>query len=155
MTYYSEKLYPGTGVLLAVAAVSGIMGLVFLPFSQTAALVAFLVLAIAAPALVWFVSPRIKIAKSGTGPSGIQLFCNRAHIDLAHLGEVNDLDEEAVRTKLPEWSTGQHFTLYSPWVKTAVEIKNIDDADPIESWILYTRQPDRLMSVLRKHTPSR
>ncbi|WP_164719733.1 DUF3093 family protein [Flaviflexus ciconiae] len=99
--------------------------------------------------------PKVRIVQAGNGPTGIELQCGRAHIDLAHLGEAYVLDEDGMHERLGVESSGRDFVCYSPWVKTGVVIDNIDDADPIESWVICSRRPDRLVESLKTHTPSR
>lgn len=155
VTYFLEKLTPKASVLISAAVIAGMLGLLGLPFSLTATYIAIVALAIIVPFVLWAMSPKVRIVQAGNGPNGIELQCGRAHIDLAHLGEAYVLDEDGMHERLGVESSGRDFVCYSPWVKTGVVIDNIDDADPIESWVICSRRPDRLVESLKTHTPSR
>lgn len=155
MTYYSEKLTPKASVLISAAVLCGMFGLLGLPFSQLVTLVAVITLAIVGPLVMWAMAPKVSITKSGAGPSGVELHCGRAHIDLAYLGEARALDEDGLHKLLGVESSGRDFVCYSPWIKTGVAIDNTDDSDPIATWVVCSRHPGRLIDSLKKHTPSR
>lgn len=155
MTTYTERLTPKPAVLIGAAVFGATLGLLGLAFSMGATLAAIIILGLSLPIALWALSPVVRVAKAGSGPTGIELQCGRAHIDLAHLGNAEILSEEDLHDRIGLKSSGRDFVCFSPWVKTGVAIENIDETDPISTWVVCSRHPDRLSDALKKHTPSR
>lgn len=155
VTTYTERLTPKPAVLIAAAVFGVTLGLLGLAFSMAATLAAIIIVGLSLPIALWALSPVVRVTEAGSGPTGIELQCGRAHIDLAHLGDTEILSEEDLHDRIGLKSSGRDFVCFSPWVKTGVAIENIDETDPISTWVVCSRHPDRLSDALKKHTPSR
>lgn len=155
VTTYTERLTPKPAVLIAAAIFGATLGMLGLAFSIEATLVAILALGISLPAILWALAPVVRVKQAGDGPTGVELQCGRAHIDLAHLGDTEILSEDDLHDRIGLKSSGRDFVCFSPWVKTGVAVENVDETDPISTWVVCTRHPGRLAEVLKKHTPSR
>ena len=152
---YSEKLTPKASVIVSAGIFGATISLLGIAFSLEATLIAMIILALGLPALLWGMSPTVRVVAAGDGPSGIELRCGRAHIDLAYLGDAKILSEAELHDRMGIKASGRDFVCYSPWVKTALAIDNVDETDPISTWLVCTRHPGRLADVLTTHTPSR
>lgn len=142
-------------MLAGAAAFGATVGMLGLAFSSTATVIAMLILAIGMPATLWAMSPVVRVCRGGGGPTGIELRCGRAHIDLGYLGHAEILSEQDLRDRIGIDSSGRDFICFSPWVKTAVAIDNVDETDPIATWVVCTRHPERFAQALKKRTPNK
>lgn len=155
MTDYSERLTPKGTVLLGAGTFGATLGLLGLAFSLPATLAAIVVLGIGIPLALWALSPVVRVTHAGDGPTGVELQCGRAHIDLAHLGSARTLSPSELHDRIGIDSSTRDFVCFSPWVKSGVIVENIDETDPIAAWVICSRNPDRLVDSLTRRTPSR
>lgn len=143
---YRERLSPSLRLLATVALAGPMVSLIFVPVGSTAALIAgALVSALLVAALV-AATPVVAV-------SGSTLFAGRAHIDARYLGEPVALtgdDARAARgTALP--ARGWH--LIRGGIDGVVVVPVVDPDDPVESWTISTRTPDRLAAAIRAARP--
>jgi hypothetical protein len=89
----------------------------------------------------WVGSSRIEV-RDGT------LYAGPAHIELAHLGQVDALDKEATRRVHGPEADARAFLHTRPYLTRAVRIKIEDPADPTPYWLVSTRHPRRLATAL-------
>lgn len=87
-------------------------------------------------------SPKIRVSE------GI-LYAGRAHIPLAHLGEITVLEGEQLRQMLGPKANAQAYTLVRGWIHKGVMIENTDPKDPTPYWLLTTRAPHALTRAIR------
>jgi predicted RNA methylase len=76
------------------------------------------------------------------------LTAGRARIERAHLGAVEPLTGEAARRARGVECDARAYLLLRPYVPHAVRVEITDPADPAPYWLIATRHPDRLASVL-------
>lgn len=150
MKHYSERLHPGIWPLVAAAGLGGAFGLIAVPFSVTAAIIITIILAVATPLVLWFSSPLITVRDGGDGPLGTELTFSHAHIDLGWLGSPAILSETDLHNRLGIESSDHDFVGHSPFVKTAISLDNKDPDDAIDTWIVTTRAPEKLASVIQE-----
>nr|WP_277814763.1 DUF3093 family protein [Flaviflexus huanghaiensis] len=146
---------PKGTVLLGAGVFGATVGLLGLAFSLTATLIAIAVLGIGIPLVLWALSPVVRVTEAGAGPTGVELRCGSAHIDLAYLGEAKTLSESEFHARIGIEASERDFVCFSPWVHTAVAVQNTDETDPIANWVVCSRHPERLIDALRRRTPSR
>lgn len=72
----------------------------------------------------------------------------RAHIPLAHLGEVTALDREGVRRQAGVDADARAYLLLRPYLKRGIRVDVVDPADPTPYWLVSCRHPDALASAL-------
>lgn len=140
---YRERLSPSLWLLVTVALAGPMVSLVFIPLASGtfaliigAAVSALLVIALVAAA------PLVAV-------DGDVLRAGRAHIACGHLGEPVALTgEEARRARGPALpARGWH--LIRGGIDGVVVVPNLDVDDPIDTWTISTRTPDRLAAAIR------
>lgn len=134
-TLFKERMHPGL-FTCAVAAIFGAMlGVILVPVSEVLGLVTSAVCALAAPALLWFLSPTVAI-------SGTTVSAGKAHIDVSYLGEPRVLDADQLKDTLGPNIRPHDFRVVRGWVPTGIEVPVTDPQDPTPAWILSLRNPE-------------
>lgn len=82
------------------------------------------------------------------------LHAGKAHIDLAHIGEVESLDPEETRRVAGVDADARAHLLLRPYLKRAVKVHLTDPDDPAPYWLLHTRHPDELAAALTSASAS-
>lgn len=139
--HYRERLTPSLWLLVSAAVVGPMVAFTLVPFGSAVALVIGITVAVLV--LVAFVSLSPAIAVH----DGV-LRAGRAHIDVRWLGDAVALTEEDARQargpKLP--ARGWH--LIRPGIDGVVIVQNTDPDDPVTTWTLSSRTPDRLAAAI-------
>lgn len=140
---YRERLTPSLKFIVGAGIIAPMVSLVFVRFDATAALIIGL---LSAALLIWVLlstAPRVRVENG-------ELIAGRAHIDVTLLGEPQVLTgEEAARAR----GTGldpRGWYLIRGGIDGIVLVENIDPADPVTSWTVSTRTPDRLAAAIRR-----
>jgi len=81
------------------------------------------------------------------------LTAGRAHIPLAHVGDVVPLDADDTRRLAGREADARAYLLLRPYLRRAVRIGIDDPADPTPYWLVSTRRPERLAAALRRTGP--
>ena len=81
------------------------------------------------------------------------LTAGRAHIPLAHVGDVVPLDADDTRRLAGREADARAYLLLRPYLRRAVRIRIDDPADPTPYWLVSTRRPERLAAALRRTGP--
>lgn len=138
---YRERLTPSLWLLVAAAVVGPMVALVFVPVGSAPALVLGALVAAALVSALVLVSPVVAV-------EGTVLHAGRARIDARWLGDAVALvgaeAREARGTGLP--ADGWH--LIRGGIDGLVVVRNVDPADPVTSWTISTRTPDRLVAAI-------
>ena len=139
---YRERLSPSLWLLVTVALAGPMVSLIFVPIGSSVALVA----GAAVSALLVIASIALTPVVSVTGSV---LRAGRAHIDVRFLGEPIALtDADAQRARGPGLpARGWH--LIRGGIDGLVVVPNTDEADPVDSWAISSRTPDRLAAAIR------
>lgn len=139
---YRERLSPSLRLLATVALAGPMVSLIFVPVGSTVALIT----GGAVSALLVFGAIAVTPVVSVTGSV---LRAGRAHIDARFLGEPVALaGDEARAARGPELpARGWH--LIRGGIDGVVVVPNTDEADPVDSWTISTRTPDRLAAAIR------
>jgi hypothetical protein len=138
---YRERLTPSLWALVAAAVVAPMAALVFAPFDATVALVIGVIVGVAAVTLLIMLSPLIAV---GDG----MLRAGRAHIDVSLLGEPVPLTAEAARTARGPGLDPRGWHLIRGGIDGLVVVSNIDPDDPVPTWTISSRTPDRLAAAI-------
>ncbi|MFS0852018.1 DUF3093 domain-containing protein [Microbacterium sp. 179-I 3D4 NHS] len=141
-TRYRERLSPSLWLLVTVALAGPMVALIFVPVGATFALLSGAVVSALVVALVVASAPVISVE------DGV-LRAGRAHIEVRHLGDPVALTgEEAARGRGPGLpARGWH--LIRGGIDGLVVVPNEDPADPVPSWTISSRTPDRLAAAIR------
>lgn len=143
VTRYRERITPSLAILVATLLVGPMVALSFLRVDSALALV----LGIGATAAVILaaivLSPVVRV-------EGTMLHAGRARIDARWLGEpVPHSGADAARVR----GTGldaRGWHLIRAGVDGAVVVPITDPADPVTTWTISTRTPDRLVFALQQ-----
>ena len=140
---YRERLTPSLKFIVGAAIVAPMAALVFVRFNQTAALA----IGVAAAALlIWILlgsAPRVRVENG-------ELHAGRAHIDVNLLGEPEILTGEEAATARGTGLDPRGWYLIRGGIDGIVLVKNIDAADPVTTWTISSRTPDRLAAAIRR-----
>ena len=150
---YRERLTPPLWAFIAAAMVAPMGALVFAPLNSTVALVAGCAIAIAIIALLVVTSPVIEV-KDGW------LHAGRARIDTRHLGMPVEFRGDEARQQRGPRLDPRSWHLIRGGIDGLVLVPLQDPDDPVPSWVISSRTPDRLRSALRtagvrQRTPGR
>ncbi|MFT4260165.1 DUF3093 domain-containing protein [Microbacterium sp.] len=138
---YRERLSPSLRLLAAVALMGPMVSLVFVPVGSTFALIIGGTVSAALVALFIWLAPVVSV-------EGSVLRAGRARIDTRHLGApvalTGDEAKQARGPSLP--ARGWH--LIRGGIDGLVVIPNIDADDPVTTWTISSRTPDRLCAAI-------
>jgi len=141
-TRYRERLSPSLWLLVTAAVAAPMLALTFTPLGSLPALLIGAAAALLIIAALIASSPRIRI-------DGTVLRAGRAHIDARWLGEVEEFTGEAARTARGSALPANGWHLIRGGIDGIVVVQNIDPDDPVTSWTISTRTPDRLGAAIR------
>ncbi|MFD5214926.1 DUF3093 family protein [Microbacterium sp. NPDC058345] len=139
---YRERLTPSLWMLVTIALAGPMAALAFIPVGATAALVIGALLSLLLVTLSILASPTVRVA-------GTTLHAGRAHIDAAWLGEPQPFSGEAARAKRTREIARDGWHLIRGGIDGLVIVPIIDPDDPVNSWTVSTRTPDRLVAAIR------
>ncbi|WP_345750159.1 DUF3093 domain-containing protein [Microbacterium rhizophilus] len=139
---YRERLSPSLWILGGAAVVAPMAALVFVQYDRTLSLAIGLVVGVLVVAALILSSPVIEV-------SGGDLRAGRAHIDVALLGEPVALMDEDARTARGPGLDSRGWHLIRGGVVGIVVLPDLDPDDPVSSWTLSSRTPDRLAAAVR------
>ena len=138
---YRERLTPSLPFFVAITLTGPMVALSFLPVDAALGAALGVAAIIAITAITVLLSPVVSI-------EGTVLRAGRAHIDVRWLGEpAAYTGEDAARVRGPELDArGWH--LIRGGLSGVVVTPNTDPADPVRSWTISTRTPDRLAAAI-------
>jgi hypothetical protein len=139
---YRERLAPGLPLLVTVALAGPMVSLIFVPVGATVALVVGA--AVSALLVAGFIvaTPVVSVEES-------TLRAGRAHIDVRFLGEPVALTGDDARQARGPGLPARGWHLIRGGIDGIVVVPNTDQDDPVESWTISTRTPDRLAAAIR------
>jgi hypothetical protein len=140
---YRERLTPSLKFIVGAGIIAPMVSFVFVRFDATAALV---IGVLAAALLVWILlgtAPRVRVENG-------ELVAGRAHIDVAHLGRPQVLTGDEAALARGTGLDPRGWYLIRGGIDGIVIVENIDPADPVTTWTVSTRSPDRLAAAIRR-----
>lgn len=140
---YRERLSPSLWMLVTAAVAAPMLILTFTPLGSLPALLIGVAVAIALIAALIIGSPGVRV-------EGTVLHAGRAHIDARWLGAVDEFTGEAARTARGSALPARGWHLIRGGIDGIVVVENIDPDDPVTSWTISTRTPDRLAAAIRR-----
>ena len=142
-TEYRERLTPSLWILVSAAVVGPMAALVLAPLDPTLALVVgALVGALFIVALV-LLSPVVEV-------SGGVLRAGRARIELEWVGDPTPLTAEDARQARGPGLARASWLLIRGGIDGLVVVPLEDPDDPVVSWVISTRTPDRLAAAIER-----
>lgn len=140
---YRERLTPSLWTFVAAAVVAPMAALVFAPLNSVVALSVGVLVAVGVIALLIALSPVIEIEST-------RLRAGRAHIDVRFLGEPSQHVGEDARAQRGPGLDSRSWHLIRGGIDGIVVVPLEDPDDPVPSWVISTRTPDRLAAALRR-----
>ncbi|WP_298036415.1 DUF3093 domain-containing protein [uncultured Microbacterium sp.] len=139
---YRERLSPSLWLLVTAALAGPMITLTFTPLGSFPALLIGIGAAVLIVALLIITSARIRV-------EGTVLHAGRAHIDARWLGEVTEFTGDAARQARGPGLPARGWNLIRGGIDGLVRVENTDPDDPVTSWSISTRTPDRLAAAIR------
>ena len=139
---YRERLTPSLWMLVTIALAGPMVSLVFVPVGADIALILGAAVSLILVALSIALSPTLRVA-------GTVLHAGRAHIDARWLGEPEEFTGEQARNRRTRDIARDGWNLLRGGVDGLVVVPLTDPADPMRSWTISTRTPDRLAAAIR------
>ena len=139
---YRERLSPSLWLLVTAAVVAPMVTLTFTPLGSLLALFIGAGAAVVLIASLIAASPSVRVA-------GTVLQAGRAHIDARWLGDVVAVSGDAARAARGPAIAGRGWHLIRGGIDGLVIVENIDPDDPVTSWTISTRTPDRLAAAIQ------
>ncbi|QTV79731.1 DUF3093 domain-containing protein [Microbacterium sp. NIBRBAC000506063] len=140
---YRERLTPSLPFFVAIALAGPMVSLSFLPVGSVLALVLGLLATLAVLIAAVLASPVVSV-------EGSVLRAGRAHIDARWLGEPQGFTGDEAANVRGAGLDARGWHLIRGGVDGAVVVPNIDPADPVPSWTISTRTPDRLVAAISR-----
>lgn len=141
---YRERLSPSLRLLATVALAGPMVSLIFIPLgSATVALI------IGAAVSALLVVGLVAAAPVVSVENGV-LRAGRAHIETRHLGEPVALTGDAARQARGPGLPARGWHLIRGGIDGVVAVPNIDQDDPVDTWTISSRTPDRLAAAIAR-----
>jgi hypothetical protein len=140
-TRYRERLSPSLWLLVTVALAGPMVALIFVPIGSTVALIVGA--AVSAVLVVAFIALAPVVSVDGD-----VLRAGRAHIEVQHLGTPRALSAEEARQARGPDLPARGWHLIRGGVDGVVVVPNDDPDDPVDTWTISTRTPDRLAAAI-------
>jgi hypothetical protein len=115
---------------------------VWAALGNSAALISFLVLS----ALVVLIAVRTRLMIQ---VSESELLVGRAHIDLKYIGEVTELDSQAMRKLRTRDADPMAFLGIRFWSSTGVKVEITDNRDETPYWLITSIKANQLAQALK------
>ncbi|WP_309064322.1 DUF3093 family protein [Microbacterium sp.] len=139
---YRERLTPSLWMLVAIAVAGPMAALVFVPVGSTIALLVGVGVSSVLVAAAVVLSPAVRV-------TGTVLHAGRAHIDARWLGDPQPYTGEEARDRRTRDIARDGWHLIRGGVDGLVVVPITDPADPVRSWTISSRTPDRLSAAIR------
>lgn len=138
---YRERLWPSPGLLIALLLLLPAVYMVITPISRAMALpLAIIVYVVISGSLV-LMSPTVQV-------SGGVLSAGSARIPASALGEIELLDDAALRRTIGPGADARAYLLVRGFIHRGLRIEVIDANDPTPYWVLTSRKPQRFAAAL-------
>ena len=139
---YRERVRPNLGTFIAVATLLPAVTLVSEPFDYRIGIAVGLVLVLSIWSTLYFLAPVIQVGSSF-------LEVGRAKIPRNLLGNIEEIRKDKIFSERgPNLNPGA-YKVFQGTVKTALKIAVNDPNDPTPYWIISTRKPAQLATLLK------
>lgn len=138
---YRERLTPSLWTLVAAAMLGPMVALTLGRFDSTVALVGGAVVGIAVVVLLIALSPVVEVREG-------ELRAGRAHIPVEWLGEPVALTGPEARDARGPKLDPRAWMLLRGGIDGVLSVSNTDPDDPVPSWLISSRTPDRLAAAI-------
>lgn len=147
-TTFVERLWPSFTFFIALLLIIPALTVLFTPFSLESGIIAGVISYVAVSALFVIAARKVKVQDG-------KLIAGRAAIDVQHLGTIEVLDDQELKVAIGRTLDARAYLWITGWVKSGVRIEITDPADPTPYWVVSTRRPKELSTVIRNAQASR
>ena len=139
---YQERVRPNIGTFVAVCALLPAVALVSEPFDIRIGVVVGSLLVLAIWSGLFFLAPVIKVGKT-------TLTVGKASIPRTLLGKIDVIEKDQIFLERGPRLDPAAYKVFQGTVKTALKIAIKDSDDPTPYWMISTRKPAQLATVLK------
>jgi len=139
---YRERLSPSLWMVVVIALVGPMVSLVFAPVASAIAIAAGIAVSLVLVVLSILLSPTLEVR-------GSVLRAGRAHIEVRWLGEPEHFTGEEARDRRGRDLARDGWHLIRGGIDGLVLVPVTDPDDPMRSWTISSRTPDRLSAAIR------
>lgn len=139
---YRERLSPSLWMVVVIALVGPMVSLVFAPVVSGIAIAAGVAVSLGLVMLSILLSPTVEVR-------GTVLRAGRAHIDARWLGEPAHFTAEEAHDRRGRDLARDGWHLIRGGIDGLVVVPITDPEDPMRSWTISSRTPDRLSAAIR------
>lgn len=140
-TQYRERLAPSLWVFVSISILGPMTSFAFAPLGSALSLVLGVGVTLVIIVFTILTAPLVSV-------DGNTLRVGRAHIDARWLGEPVQLRGDAARTARGPGLPGHGWHLIRGGIDGVVVVPITDPNDPVPSWTISTRTPDRLAAAI-------
>ncbi len=140
---YRERLGPSLWFLVSAAIVGPMAALVLVPLGPVVAIFSGVGVAAAAVLLLVGVGPVVRV-------DGDELRAGRAHIPVSLLGTARVLTGDDARAARGAGLDARAWHLVRGGIDGLVIVPVTDQDDPVTSWVISSRTPERLAAALTR-----
>jgi hypothetical protein len=145
---YQEAVLPSIVATLPVLAIFPIITLILTPLTDVISAVFFGAVGFAVTLVAVLAgSPRISVLESDGQKT---LFVGRAKVAAQHLGVVQVISFKEARYERGPKLDARAFTSFQPSAKYMLKVFLNDPNDPTPYWLFSTRNPRKLVDLLKK-----
>lgn len=138
---YKERVRPNLGTFISVATLVPAITLVSEPFDFRIGIAIGTLLVLVIWTALYFLAPLIQVGKT-------TFSVGRAQIPRNLLGKIEEIPKDQIFLERGPNLNSAAFKVFQGTVKTAVKIAVRDSSDPTPYWIISTRKPAQLATVL-------
>ena len=139
---YQERVRPNLGTFVAVLTLLPAVTLVSEPFDFRVGVFIGSLLVLAIWAALFFLAPVIKVSKT-------TFTVGQASIPRTLLGKIDEIEKDQIFQERGPKLDPAAYKVFQGTVKTALKIAIKDSSDPAPYWIISTRKPAQLATVLK------
>jgi hypothetical protein len=140
---YRERLTPSLWAFVSAAVVAPMAAMVFVPFDETVALAAGIIVAVLVITLMILAAPRVEVRDG-------ELIAGRAHIPVAFLDDIEPFTGDEARHLRGPGLRRDAWHLIRGGVDGLIQARVTDPADTTSVWVVSSRTPDRLTAAVRR-----
>ncbi len=139
---YQERVRPNLGTFVAISALLPAVTLVSEPFDFRVGVVLGALLVLAIWAALYFFAPVIKVGKT-------TFTVGAASIPRTLLGKIEVIEKDQIFLERGPKLDPSAYKVFQGTVKTGLKIIIKDPNDPTPYWLISTRKPAQLATVLK------
>lgn len=138
---YRERLSPSLWMVVVIALAGPMVSLVFIPVAPSLSVAIGVAVSVVLVALSILLSPTVRVR-------GTVLHAGRAHIDARWLGEPEHFTGADAQNRRTRDIARNGWYLIRGGIDGVLVVPITDPQDPMRSWTISSRTPDRLSAAI-------